>query len=196
MIDAYLSELRRALGLWPTGRLLAEVEDHLRELAGEVGEAEAVERFGDARELAKRYRPVVALQRSVVLTALALAFPIAQYPLVENSLPPAPWPSAEQMPAELVWKLEAILWLLPLAFVAGVVAVIARRRAPRVFVAALAAVLASLASVAVLGSVLAVDWHDRVPWAPPALQLLGPAHLVIVVAAAVELLRGARLSNA
>jgi hypothetical protein len=41
-----------------------------------------------------------------------------------------------------------------------------------------------------------VDWHDRVPWAPPALQLLGPAHLVIVAAAAFELARGARLSRA
>jgi len=79
---------------------------------------------------------------------VALAFPIAEYPLVENSLPPAPWPSADEMP-----------------------------------------------TVAVLGSVLAVDWHDRVPWAPPALQLLGPAHLAIVAAAAFESARGARLSR-
>lgn len=53
-----------------------------------------------------------------------------------------------------------------------------------------------IAVIAVLGSVLAVDWHDRVPWAPSALQLLGPAHLVLVAAAALEFVRGARLSRA
>jgi hypothetical protein len=197
VIDAYLRELSRALP-WaaPRQRILAEVDAHLRDAARENGEEAAIAAFGPPRELAATYRPLAAHRRGLALTVASLAFPLLQYPITENSLPPAPWPSADDMPAELAWKLEAILWLFPVAFAAAIVAAVAHRRWPRVFSAALVAVLVTLATAAILGSLLAVDWQDRVPWAPPALQLLGPAHLVLVAAAAAELLRGARLSSA
>jgi hypothetical protein len=197
VIEAYLRELRGALPLLaPRRRILEEAESHLRDAAGERGEEEAIAAFGPAGEVAARYRPLAAWNRGFVLVAAALAFPVLQYPITENSLPPAPWPSADDMPAELAWKLEAILWLFPAAFGAALVAAVTWRRTPRLFGVALATVLALLGTAAVLGSVLAVDWQDRVPWAPPALQLLGPAHLVLVIAASVELIRAARLSHA
>ena len=195
MIERYLEELRRELGWWPKRRLLAELEDHLRSAAADVGEEEAIRRFGDAAAVARAYRSTASMQRSALLAAAALAFPVLQYPIVENSLPPAPWPSAADMPPELVWKLEAILWLLPVALAAGIVAAVAYRRARRLFVAALATSLACLATTAALGSVLQVQWQDRVPWAPPALQLLAPVHFVLIAAAAFELARGVRLSR-
>jgi hypothetical protein len=85
-IDEYLSELERELRLRraPRARLLAEVEDHLRDLSAEVaaaghsrGDAEshAVARFGPAATVASRFAQAAAsttARRAVNAAALAV----------------------------------------------------------------------------------------------------------------------------
>jgi hypothetical protein len=86
-VEAFLAELERHLGRdrEARDRVLSEVGDHLRDLAREnrargleeiAAEADAVERFGSPRELARGLRP--ARRRSlralvVVLPAVAIA---------------------------------------------------------------------------------------------------------------------------
>jgi hypothetical protein len=72
---------RRGVRAGDRRRVLAESEDHLRELSAAHGEAEAVERFGDSRELAgeiasqlattKTIRSTYATFAALVLTAFA-----------------------------------------------------------------------------------------------------------------------------
>jgi len=105
-IDEYLGELTRRLRLCraPGKRLVLEVEDHLREATAEavavgvppvVAEQQAVERFGDAADVAARFAEAAALtvaKRSVAAAALAVvayagvaaAFAIAASPLMRD----------------------------------------------------------------------------------------------------------------
>jgi hypothetical protein len=87
-IAGYLERVSRALGRWQPGRrrILAEIEDHLREQVDE-GQApdEAVRGFGDAeavaaglaRPLRRAFAPVLALALALALAAGAtwLTFP-------------------------------------------------------------------------------------------------------------------------
>ncbi len=191
-VERYLAELRRELPFWVRRRVLAEVEDHLRESAAIVGEAEAVERFGPPREVARGFRHVAALQLAAAAALIALLLPVLSYPLVENALPPAPWPSAAAMPDALQWKLDAIKAFYLLALVAGAVAAFLVRKPGRDLVLACAVVLAALAHVGALSTVLSVQWEGAVTGTPGWLRLVAVAQLIATVGAAALLVRAAR----
>lgn len=191
-IERYLAELARELPFWTRNRVLAEAEDHLREAARSVGEEEAVARFGAAHELARGFHYVSALRLAALAVLAALALPFLSYPLVENSLPPAPWPSEQAMPDHLRWKLDAIELLYLLAVGGGAVAALFVRRAGREFVVACTMVLAVLAVVAVLTTALSLQWADAVPGTPRWLHLVAVAQGVATLAAVVQLARATR----
>jgi hypothetical protein len=132
VIERYLAELRRLLGRGPgRARLLAEVEDHLRETARRLeregappteAEGAAVAAFGPPDELAaqlagEQAATAVGWSSRVLMVALAGFVPV--YGFVENFSPPAPWPSADATPAHLVWKLAAAEYLLLSAALVG-----------------------------------------------------------------------------
>ena len=105
-LDDYLAALRRELRGDPffRRRVLAEVEDHLRESAAEHGDEEAIARFGApadvARGFATRGAERAALVPALAVLLAAAAFVLA-YGATENSLPPAPWPSAAEAPTSV-----------------------------------------------------------------------------------------------
>ena len=109
-IERYLHDLRRQLGRDPLlrRRVLAEVEDHLREAAARDGEDAAIERFGPPEQLARELGDERASSAAVwAAGALVLAVGgfLAAYVVGENTLPPAPWPTEEATPSHLRWKL-------------------------------------------------------------------------------------------
>jgi hypothetical protein len=112
-IEGYLRELRRRLGRDPLlrRRVLAEVEDHLREAAARDGEDAAIERFGPpehlARELGVERASSAAVWAAGALVLAAGGF-LAAYVVGENTLPPAPWPTEEATPGHLRWKVAAV----------------------------------------------------------------------------------------
>jgi hypothetical protein len=125
VIERYLAELRRMLGRGlGRNRLLAEVEDHLRETARRLeregaarpeAERAAVASFGPPDELAAQLageQAATAVGWSSRLLLVALAGSVPVYGFVENFSPPAPWPSVEATPAHLAWKLAAAQYLL------------------------------------------------------------------------------------
>lgn len=191
-IERYLAELARELPSWNRNRVLAEAEDHLREAARGIGEEEAVARFGAAREVAGGFRRVAAVRLAALAVLAALALPFLSYPVVENSLPAAPWPSEEAMPDHLQWKLDAIELLYLLAVGAGAVAALFLRRAGRELVIACGVVLAALTQLAALNTVLSVQWAEAVPGTPGWLRLLAAAQLLAILGAAFVLARAAR----
>jgi HAAS domain-containing protein len=135
-IAAYLAELRRCLRHRPLARrrILEEAEAHLLESADEVGEEEAIRRFGPARVVAAGYPP----RWGLVGGASAAVGLVAALGAIENVLPPAPWPSAAATPASVA--LPHQLALLCAAF--GLVALLLRRAVPGSIALALAASLA------------------------------------------------------
>jgi hypothetical protein len=200
VIGRYLRELERALprGL-PRARILEEAEGHLRDAAAEVGEAEAVARFGSAREVASRFAEP-ALKRALRLVALAPAAVLGVtllpgYAVVENALPPAPWAEGG-MPDHLLWKRNAVWLLLALAAPPALAALACLRRAPALVPVAAAAALLPLGAAAALGTVLAVNWWDDVPGTPWWIAAAPACELVLAVAAAVPLVRALALARA
>jgi hypothetical protein len=198
-IDRYLRELRRALpwGL-PRRRILAEVEDHLRETAAESGEEEAVARFGAARDVASRFAaPAAARAGRAVALGLAglLAFVLVPgYGVVESALPPAPWAEGA-MPDQLLWKRNAVWLLLALAVPPTLAALALLLRHPTLVPLAAAAALLPLAGAAALSTVLAVSWWDQVAGTPlwiaavPAFELAAALAVGALLARAVALAR-------
>jgi hypothetical protein len=191
-IDRFLDELARELPPWRRRRMLAEAEDHLREAAREVGEDEAVARFGSASDVARGFRGTAAVKLAAAAVFAALALPLLSYPLVENGLPPAPWPTEQAMPEHLRWKLDAVEILYLLALGAGAVALLFLRRAGRELVVACVVVLAVLLHVAALSTVLTMQWANAVPGTPGWLRLVAVAQLVATLGAAALLVRAAR----
>lgn len=183
-IDEYLAELERRLPRGPgRRRILAEVEDHLRESASERGEPAALEEFGPAAAVAGAFSGSVArsLTRLAALVLLAaLAFPVLTYPLVENGLPPAPWPSAAEMPRHLAWKQDAAGWLMLVALGAFASAALAWRQGRRSLVAPLIVGQGALTGVAVLSVILSVQWAAAVPGTPGWL-LVPPLFMLALV---------------
>ncbi len=103
-IDAFLAELERHLGRnrEMRDRVLSEVGDHLRDVAREhrdrgleeiAAEADAVERFGSPRELARGLRPAPRRSRRA-LAALLPAVAIACGALALAELRPADRPAS------------------------------------------------------------------------------------------------------
>jgi hypothetical protein len=185
-VDRYLAELERALPRLGRKRLLTEAEDHLREASRELGEEEAVARFGPARQVAAGLAGATAIAwtRAAILATLALVvlFPAA-YPVYESSLPPAPWPSASDMPQHLAWKRDAVLVCFLLAVGAVAAALLGSRRG-RPAIAALAAAIVPLAVASVLGTILTVQWEDAVPGTPGSLVMVGIGQIALCVIAA------------
>jgi hypothetical protein len=199
-IQAYLAELARALprGL-PRERILSEAETHLLEAAAEVGEAEAVARFGSAHEVATRFAEPLA-RRALRIAALAPTVLLAVtlvpgYGIVENALPPAPWAEGG-MPDHLLWKRNAVWLLLALAVVPALAALACLRRAPALVPAAVAAALVPLGAAAALGTVLAVNWWDDVPGTPWWIAGAPLCELLLAVAVAAQLARAVVLARA
>ena len=194
MIDEYLRELARELPSWlpVRRRILAEAEDHLRESAREHGEREAVARFGAPADVARSFAPVCALSASRV-AALAvfalLAVPVLTYPVVENALPPAPWPEGA-MPGHLAWKQDALAALYLAAAVAAAATGLLFRRGRGLLVAD-ASALVPLVAAAAVSAALGVQWAEAVAGTPPWLHLVWVANsaaAALAVAAAARAL--------
>jgi hypothetical protein len=193
-IDRYVDELAGRLPRAPRlkARILTETETHLREPAREAGPQAAIERFGPAADLARRfgaayaawYSRVAALATAVVLAGYFLVL----YPIPENTLPPAPWPEG-QKPDYLAWKQTAALVLYLLALVAGTIAVAALRRNARVVAGATAMSLGALTAASAVGTILAFQWADAVPGTSGWLAWLALATFVPVAFAAALLAR-------
>ncbi len=153
MIDNYLMALRHRLRI-PADRIIAEVDDHLRESAEQYGEAEAIARFGSPEGVARRFhleaRQRAARQgiRTLVITGVLLAI---GYVAVDMLQPHNPWPD-RNMPLALQWKLMlgGMFGLVALAF--GVAAMWQRVRDDRD-----AAVRIALGSV--IAAIPAVGFH-------------------------------------
>lgn len=157
MIERYLAELAPLLRLRGRGRrrILAEVDDHLRESARALGsEREAIRRFGAPEVVAARFSEAGAVQATrwaLVALALAGAGFAAAGLVSENTLPPAPWAEGET-PSQLSWKLDAALAGFLVAFATGVAGILLRRRL-RAALAAVGLGAAALAAAAIVGAV-------------------------------------------
>lgn len=195
-LERYLRELERALPRTSLARrrVLAEVEDHLREAAAEHGEEAAIAAFGDARTLARRYAPQAAGRLAALAVLALLAFPVLAYPAYENGLPPAPWP-AGGMPSHLEWKRDVVAVLLLVALGAGVAALPNLRRGGRALLGPLAVALGAFAAATVLNAVLTVEWADAVPGTPSLLLLVPAAQIVLAAAAGLLLGRALLLAR-
>ena len=103
MIPRYLRELDHLLQAGPLRRrrILAEVEEHLRDAGGDE---EALARFGPPEELAAALNAIRPRPPARLVAGLVLAGALFVYAAVQGSegyLPPAPWPSAAAAPASL-----------------------------------------------------------------------------------------------
>jgi hypothetical protein len=199
-IQRYLRELERTLpaGL-PRDRILSEVDGHLCDAAAEIGEADAVARFGTVREVVSRFAAPAA-QRANRVAALALAAllgltVVPGYGIVENTLPPAHWDEGG-MPDHLLWKRNAVWLLVALAVPPTLAALALLRRDARLVPVAAAAALLPLGASAVLGTWLAVNWWDDVPGTPLWLAVVPACDLVLVAVVAAVLARAVALGRA
>jgi hypothetical protein len=165
-VDAYVRELARELGLRTphTRRILVEVEDHLRESARELGEDEALARFGSPRTVAATFAGDAA-RRLTRWTSWAVGASIlatlAAYGAIENGAPPAPWQSADSAPDYLVWKLWLAQRLILVGFVAGAIAVAWAHLRPDRARGALACCAAALGALASAGVLSAIESFQR-----------------------------------
>jgi hypothetical protein len=182
VIEHYLAELRRRLPCYCRRRVLEEAEEHLRLAASRIGEEQAVARFGSVDEVARAFRARARSFYSATVLAAALAFPVLAYPLLENGLPPATWPSEDQMPSELAWKRDAIVWLFAAAAVCGAIALVGYLLRRRVFAPAALASLALLTALGALATILNVQWRDHMPGVPAGLLALGPLQVAVALA--------------
>jgi hypothetical protein len=91
-IGIYLERVARALGRWQPGRrrILAEIEDHLRERVdgGETAD-EAVARFGDAESVAAGLARPAVVRRRIAAGGLALAAAVTATAIVTTGSAPA-----------------------------------------------------------------------------------------------------------
>ena len=169
-IDGYLRDLRRALPGDPLfrRRVLAEVEDHLRESAESVGEEEALRRMGAPHVLAAGFaEPATtrAARSAAAIIGGCLGGFVLAYGVSENTLPPAPWPSADAAPAFLRWTTTGAGWAFALAAaLAGAAVLLALLRRASVALAASCAcalVLAVACALALAASVRRATLYDE-----------------------------------
>ena len=201
MIDDYLFALRRHLRI-PADRIIAEVEDHLRESAATYGEAAAISRFGSPEGVARRFH-LAARERATrqglrVLVATGVLL-LVGYLAVDIVQPHNPWPD-RQMPLGLQWKLTiaGMFGLTAIAF--GVAALWQRVREDRP-----AAIRLALASIAV--AVPAVGFHlafqvdrlsrvDHEPWFSKLVIASAGVRMAMLAAALVFLANASRTIRA
>lgn len=184
VIDAYLGQLRRALGrrFLLRGRLLEEAEAHLRESAQTLrksgfseGDAarEAIARFGPAEAVAGD-AVRAAWPRSLAAPALLLlgtlfVYFLPLYAIPENTLPPAPW---LERPDYLTWKLYGSLAAYGSALASTLLVVAAVWRGwARIALGGLLIALAAFGASVALGTVLAIQWTAAVPGSGTTLAL-------------------------
>ncbi len=190
-VEEYLRQLERALPAMPMlkSRIVAEVEDHLTEAARQHGEEEAVRRFGPVGPfvagLMPRYRTFAVRLSALAAAAAVAAVPLVGYPLVENTLPTASWPSEGEMPVHLEWQRNAVLALALAAGMALGLGIVARR-----MMVGTAVALGLLVVLDAVSAVLSLQW----PGAPWWHVLLGPAHALALAVAAALLGRAWRLA--
>ena len=183
VIEEYLRELGDLLRAGPRRRtrILAEVEEHLRD---DGGDDAAIERFGSPAEVAARFNaldpaPPARLAATLVLGGALFVFAAVQG--LDDFLPPAPWPSAAEAPASLRATFTAATVALLLAVVAALAAFgVPPRLRPA---GAALACLGLVACVALLGA-NAVLRAGYVPGSPSVAGTLALAVLAIVPAAA------------
>jgi len=196
MIDSYLADLRLALRsrFLLRRRLLAEVEDHLREsaeelrrsgLAADDAEREAVARFGSpkaiATEAVRAAWPRSLVPAALLLLGSLLLFVFPLYGIPENTLPPAPW---DTRPGYLTWKLYASLAAYGVSLGAVLLAAGAAWRGwARVALGAFATSIAALGVSAALGITLAVQWAQAVPGSGTTFALVLPATALTLILA-------------
>ena len=191
MIEEYLAELDRRLPrlLWRRRRVLAEVEAHLREAAAESSGGDAVARFGAASEVAADFRAGHAARVALLAVLGLLAYPVLSYPVIENSLPPAPW-RGDHPPGYLDWKQDAMLYVFLVAVPLALAALVLLRRSRTVALALGALAVAAMAANAVLGIVVGAQWADAVPRTPawliavPVLEVVLATWVGVLVARA------------
>jgi len=147
----YLVSLSRELRVGPLRRrrILAEVEDHLREAAGRDGEGAAIDRFGPVGEVASRlnrqWRVRTRLAAIAVLGGVAVVFYSVQG-LMDGLLPPAPWPE-DAIPSSLAWQSRAAQGLVLVALLLALAALAGRGWSAALVGGALVALALAAASV-------------------------------------------------
>ena len=124
VIEEYLRELGDLLRAGPCrrARILAEVEEHLRD---DGGDDAAIERFGSPAEVAARFNaldPSPPARLAATLVLGGALFVCAAVQGLDDYLPPAPWPSAAEAPASLRATFTAATVALLLAVVAALAA--------------------------------------------------------------------------
>jgi hypothetical protein len=103
VIEEYLRQLEPLLRCAPRKRkrILAEVEEHLRD---DGGDAAAIAQFGSPSEVAEHFNALAPAPPARVAAALVMCGALVVFALVqglEDLLPPAPWPSASAAPSSL-----------------------------------------------------------------------------------------------
>lgn len=137
MIDGYLAELRLLLPVRGRrrARILAEVEEHLRDDAAVVGEAEAIARFGPPRLVASRFAAQLAARSSrrlLVLLAGILTAYVVQLVLVTLEPPPRVFgfievPRWKVVPVDVLIALSWFRWGFIALAVGGLLLAAVRR---------------------------------------------------------------------
>ena len=191
-VERRLEELRRTLPVVGRDRLLAEAEDHLREAAARVGEEEAVARFGSADDLARQLAPLrveVWTRLAAVSAAVAALSFLLAYPVYENNLPPAPWPTAAAIPDHLAWKRDAVVLLMLVTCAAAAAGLVGLRGAAPVL-------LAAPPLLGAVGLLLTAQWDDAVPGTPDWLLLVALGQLALCLVPGVCSARASLLARA
>jgi uncharacterized membrane protein len=177
MIEHYLNAVARHLPRIGRRRILAELEDHLRESANVHGEEEAIRRFGSPEQVARGFLRPSLLPLVLLASAIGLAF-LALYPIPENVLPPAPWPG-DRPPDHLHWKQDKVAQLFLVAVLAAIGSVVVLRRL------LIAVSLAALVAMTLLGAVLAYQWQEAVPGSPGVFWIVAYTVVELALVAAV-----------
>jgi HAAS domain-containing protein len=186
-IDDYLAQLAPLLPPRGRRRILAEVEAHLHEAAAEQGEAEAVARFGAARDVAAGFVACAADRSGRRLLVVAASLVAAQVLLLIAPVVPHHWRQAPVAPYTRLLPVDVYLYVTDahrwLAFAAaaglacGAVAALRRARLRRAAVAVLGVLTATL------GAYVAAGWVavGRFPFAHESDVLLALALAAPVV---------------
>lgn len=186
MIERYLRELSQHLhvGRKRRGRILAEVEAHLRD---DGGDADAIARFGSPEEVAMRFNDVHRTEAPRLAAGLVLVSALVVFGAVqglERHIPPAPWPEGGA-PGHL----DTLFTHATGAILVALAAALATLVLPRAARAPLA--LVSTASLVVCAALLLAHALERTHYVSGSPAAWWPA--LLAVGAALPALTGAGL---